>query len=252
MPRVQIQPQCGSPEAWMALVQEEDCTFEVLELSMMPNRDAAYDRAVQWYRNSGRVTSLHGAFIDNNPVSSEQLIREASAMRCRESCRLARTLGARNVVFHGSCFPFLRGAYLEQWADRSAEFYQSLAREYGLKIYMENSMDLDPTPLRELMARVDHDLVQVCLDFGHANLTRAPLEEWFDQLGANIGYLHLSDNQGDFDYHCAMGDGTVDWALASRLAAQLPQPCHLTMEVGGVAEIRRSLEFMRRNHYFGF
>lgn len=252
MPQVQIQPSWSSPVPWLALAKEEGCTFEVLELSIMQNRNDTFRSAVEWYRAGGLATALHGAFIDNNPVSGDELIRQASVARCRESCGLAKQIGAGDVVFHSSCFPFLRGAYLETWADRSAAFYQALAEEFGLRLHIENSMDLDPTPLRELMARVRSPRVDVCLDLGHANLSRAPLEEWFRQLGPRIGYLHLSDNNGDFDVHCAMGEGTVDWALASRLTAALPQTPRMTMEVGGPEAIRQSLAFMRQNHYFGF
>lgn len=251
-PCIQIQPSLADPEAWAELAERENCSYEVLELSVRQDRGIDFRRAVDWYAASGRVQSLHGAFIDNNPVSGDLLIRQASAERCRESCALAKELGAENVVFHGSCFPFLRGGYLTNWAEKSAEFYQKLAEEFGLHIHMENSMDLDPTPLRELMERVSSPLVRVCLDIGHANLSRAPIAAWFEMLGPYIDYLHLSDNPGAFDDHLPMGAGTVDWAETDSLVKALGRPCIMTMEVGGVPEVGESFAFMRANHYFGF
>ena len=170
---------------------------------------------------------------------------------CRESCRAAIAVGAKNVVFHSSCFPFLRGPYLEGWAALSAEFYEELAREFDLKIYIENSPDIDPVPLKALMEIIRDSRIGVCLDLGHANYSHTELSGWFDALGDHIGYLHLSDNNGEYDDHLALGDGCVDWAEADRLWRSLGKATPMTLEVGGLDNVLRSLSFLRANGLFG-
>ena len=205
----------------------------------------------EWYKSSGRVNAIHGAFIDVNPASGDPAFRELSRRRCWESCVLAVALGAEQVVFHSSAFPFLRGGYLENWADLCAAFYMELVEEYsGLTLCIENSQDLDPEPLKALMKRAGNG-VGVCLDIGHANYSGTPLEAWFDVLGPSIACLHLSDNMGRFDDHLPLGDGVIDWALANRLYQGLGHQLPMTLEVGGLQGVEKSLAFLRRKGYFG-
>lgn len=250
---IRIQPQCAEREKWERLAQREALAYEALEFSMPPMLDCtgdAFEECRNWYRNSGRTRALHGAFIDVNPASGDPAFRELSRRRCRESCALAAALGAEQVVFHSSAFPFLRGGYLENWADLCAAFYMELAEEYrGLTLCIENSQDLDPEPLEALMKRTG-DGVRVCLDIGHAHYSGTPLEAWFDVLGPSIACLHLSDNMGRFDDHLPIGDGGIDWAMADRLYQGLGKELPMTLEVGGLQGVDKSLAFLRRNGYF--
>ena len=251
---IRIQPQRAERERWERLAQREALVYEALEFSMPPMLDCAgdaFEECRNWYRNSGRTRALHGAFIDVNPASGDPAFRELSRRRCRESCALAVALGAEQVVFHSSAFPFLRGGYLENWADLCAAFYMELAEEYrGLTLCIENSQDLDPEPLEALMKRTG-DGVRVCLDIGHAHYSGTPLEVWFDRLGGSFACLHLSDNRGRFDDHLPLGDGGIDWAMADRLYQDLGKELPMTLEVGGLQGVEKSLAFLRRNGYFG-
>lgn len=166
---LQIQPLFAERNQYASLAGQEGLFFEVLELSMGNRSEAEKQQMEAWYQTTGRTTSLHGAFIDNNPASANLEIRRISRQDCHESCITAKRIGAKNVVFHGSCFPFLRGYYLENWADLSAEFYTELAEQYDLNLFIENSQDLDTTPLRELMRRLRHPNIKVCLDIGHGD-----------------------------------------------------------------------------------
>ena len=164
---------------------------------------------------------------------------------------LALALDVKYVVFHSSAFPFLRGAYLSLWAGVCAEFYMELADEYGLIICVENSMDVNPEPLCALLRETSAAQVQVCLDIGHAHYAQVPLEQWFDELGEHIGYLHLSDNNGQFDEHLPLGLGNVDWALADSLWRQLGRSVPMTLEVGGITGVEQSLTYLKQHGYFG-
>lgn len=250
---IQLQPQSAELGQWVTLAREEGGSFEVMDpffLSGIGNFEK-YGDIAQQYREIGLVASVHGAFIDVNPASGDPAFRELSRQRCRESCEIAAALGARNVVFHSSAFPFLRGAYLENWAAGCASFYEELVEQYPVHIYIENAQDLDPTPLRSLMERISSDEIGVCLDIGHSHYSRTPVTQWFDALGPWIGYLHLSDNLGDFDDHLPLGKGSIDWAQVNQLWESLEKKIPITLETGDIVSTKESICFLRRHHYFG-
>lgn len=251
--KLQIQPQYASRDTWASLAKEEGLTFEVLELSMPAalEDDARYQKCLDWYRGAGLCSSVHGAFLDMNPVSGDPAVRTLSRQRYEESCRIALALGAENVVYHATCFAFLRGVYMEKWAAQYAEFLQELAEKYPLKLFVENSQDIDADPIRELMNHISVPEIGVCLDLGHANYSRIPLRQWFESLGDRIGYLHLSDNIGIYDDHLPLGDGTVDWAQVNALWKDLGREVPATLEVGGPEGVRKSLRYLREHNFFG-
>ena len=253
MPKVvwQVQPDNSAWDDWQDMALNTNLLYEVMEPITNDRLSLQESEKYAQYRDSRRINALHGAFIDVNPASGDPDFKELSRKRCHQSCRLAVLIGAKYVVFHSSCFPFLRGAYLANWAKQCAAFYAQLAEEYGLKICVENSMDLDPTPLRTLMEKTESTSVCVCLDIGHAHYSRVPLVEWFAQLGRFIGYMHLSDNGGSFDEHLPLGKGTVDWSVVDRLWGQLQGEIPITLEVGGADNVRESLAFLRKHGYFG-
>ena len=249
---LQIQPQFQKGDEWMQLAESCQLQFECMELSTSSFLESGKlkEKAEEWYKNSGKVFSVHGCFMDVNLGSGDEKFRTLSMDRCRESYELAMTQNARFVVFHSSAFPFLRGPYLEIWAERCAKFFTHLAEKSDLIICIENSFDLDPTPLRVLMEQMDHPKVRVCLDIGHANYSQAPLEQWFEELGEYIEYLHISDNKGQFDDHLPIGDGSVDWKLADALYRKLGKNLPMTLEVGGMEGVRKSLRYMEQNGLF--
>ena len=112
---------------------------EILELSLprcLNDRHAA-ESCLSWYRKSGRVKSVHGAFISVDPSDGDKELTQLSRKRCHESCAQAVSLGAENVVFHSSCAPFLREGYLDYWADSCASFYEEHGVDCGsLPVYL--------------------------------------------------------------------------------------------------------------------
>lgn len=251
---LQIQPVHTSRDLWSRFAEDEGLSYEVLELSVAPalNESGLFEQTREWYRASGRAGSLHGNFIDVNPASGDIRYRELSRARCRDSCETALYVGAENVVFHCSCFPFLRGGYLEWWAALCAEFYEELVEQYDLNIFIENSPDIDPGPIKALMEVISNKRIGVCLDLGHVNYSHTPLAGWFDKLGDRIGYIHLSDNMGTYDDHMTLGTGTVDWAEADRLWRSLGKRTPFTLEVGNLESVKTSVDFLRSGGYFGF
>ena len=250
---LQLQPQSADLEHWVILAQQQNAVFEVMDpFSVSGIGDfGKHTKIAEQFRKTGVAKSVHGAFIDVNPASGDPDFRALSRQRCRESCEIASALGAGNLVFHSSAFPFLRGAYLENWAAGCASFYEDLAEHYPVRIFLENAQDLDPKPLRKLMEGVNSDRIGVCLDIGHVHYSRAPVTQWFEQLGEWIGYLHLSDNMGEFDDHLPLGQGSIDWELVNSLWKALGKNIPITLETGALDSTKESIRFLRKHQYFG-
>ena len=249
---IQIQPFFDDKEDWLKLAEEENMGFELIELSVPPAliESGLFKAFHDWYKDCGKVTSLHGHFIDVNPASGDPKFRELSRKRCRESCETAIEMGIKNVVFHTGCAPFLTDGYIDYWSMMAATFYSGLIKEYDLNIFIENSSDIHPEALQKLMELIPDERVGVCLDLGHVNYSKAPMEQWFDMLKDRIGYIHLSDNDSIFDQHAAIGQGNVDWALADRLYRELDRDIIFTFEVQNLENVRTSLEYIRKNGFF--
>ena len=248
--RFQLQPSYARGDEWLQLAKEEGFTFEVAELSYPLQDEHKRDVIEKWYRDSGLVTNLHGVFVDINPASNEPDIARVSERLCEGSCRMAASIGAQGVIFHSQAFPYLRGDYIEKWAEKSADYYRKLADKYGVKIYIENSSDLDPEPLLLLMKKCADPRVRVCLDVGHANYSRVPLQTWILELNDYIEYIHLSDNFGAFDDHMPLGVGTVPWDLVSRFLRAIKHDLIVTLETGTVEQTRKSLKFLKEKKLF--
>ena len=250
---IQLQPQSTDLEQWVTLAQRENAVFEVMEPVLVSGIGDCGNRKniAEQYRKTGMAKSMHGAFIDVNPASGDPDFRKLSRQRCRESCEIASLLDAGNLVFHSSAFPFLRGAYLENWAAGCASFYEELAEHYPVRIFIENAQDLDPTPIRKLMDNVHSDRIGVCLDIGHAHYSRASVSRWFEELGEWIQYLHLSDNMGEFDDHLPLGQGSIDWELVNDLWKALGKDIPITLETGDLHATKESIRFLRKHRYFG-
>lgn len=249
---MQIQPIYSIIDQYAPLYEKEGLFFEILDLSLYYWDENDFKDAIIWYKNSQKVKSLHGYFIDINPASGDPGICEYSQSACRKSCEVAQKIGADGIVFHSSCFPNLRGYYMENWAKKSGMFFTKLTEEYPVKIYIENCADFDPGPIKQLMKWVDNEKVKVCLDTGHAFLSREPLDIWFKELKDYIGYVHLSDNMGLYDDHMALGTGKLDMKLINDYCSDLPSDTRCTLEVGNITEIEKSIEYIKETGYFEY
>ncbi len=251
---IQVQPRYDFRDEWEILAAKENLSYEALDFSTQPAliESGLFEEYMEWYSACKRTTSVHGFFIDINPASGDPDFRRLSRERCITSCRTAVSLGAKNVVFHSSCYPPLRGVYLDVWSKRCADFYQEIADRFDLNIWIENSADEDAGPIETLMKRIEDKRVGVCLDIGHANYSRIPIRQWFDEVGEWIGYIHLSDNAGLYDDHLPLGEGTIDWDEVNELWKKLNrEETFITIETNGLVVTGRAVEFLKKNNYFG-
>ena len=63
----------------------------------------------------------------------------------------------------------------------------------------------------ELVDALNSPLVQICWDFGHANLMKYDMAEEIKKMGDRIKILHVHNNNGMCDWHVTPTIGTIRW-----------------------------------------
>jgi sugar phosphate isomerase/epimerase len=165
---------------------------------------------------------LHGPLGDTNIASFSRVVRGVVVRRLLRSLELAAELGVGLWLFHPGSFTELAGLYRHrEWSvqEESIGRIVEAARNLEIDIGIEN---MPAGPARYLLVKVDQFLrfyestvtsgVGLVLDVGHAN-TVHEVDEFLEKLGPRITHIHAHDNDGSFDRHRAIGEGTIDWNI---------------------------------------
>lgn len=232
----QVQPQSDKFAEYVKLGLD----FEIMNFAYPKYNELAARVAYEGMK----IPSMHAAFIDVNYASNAPSIRLASQSMVNRSIELGKGLGIKNVVLHTCFYPVLSDVFLyELWCENASRYINELVARFDVDIFVENTLDLTPEVLLLLMKETANPRVNICLDVGHAFLSRTPLEQWFDALHPYIKYMHLNDNNGFYDDHLALGDGKIDWSLCRRCMRRYSLSPIVTVEVPGVDQIKRSLQY---------
>ena len=154
---------------------------------------------------------FHAPFSELCPAAIDPLVRQVTLARYRQSVETARELGIRRLVIHSGFVPIV---YFREWfIPESVKFWKSFLAELpaDTEILLENVMEEEPTLLRDIAAAVDDSRLRLCLDVGHANdfLSKTPVMEWIEVCAPWIGHVHLHNNEGGWDLHSPLGEGTI-------------------------------------------
>ena len=186
----------------------ETIEFSIGEnLDRLPKKAEAYRKRLE--RMGDPLLSVHGPFLDLNPVSYDSLVAAASRKRYETAYEAAQILGAAQIIFH-SCF-LPRVYFKTGWAERLADFWNDFLKgKTGIQVLMENVYDPWPEVMLETAKRVTHPDFGICLDIGHANCySEVPVKEWAKILSPCVRHLHVHDNDRTADSHLALGRGDI-------------------------------------------
>lgn len=201
------------PDQTKKLMEETDLGIESLEFSISENLDHL-EETIQRYKkcreeNGIKNLTLHGPFLDLNPVAYDSKIQDVTMQRFNEAYYAAQQVGAEKIIYHTGFVPSIY--FLDGWAERMADFMNRfMENKSGIQVLLENVYDPFPEPLLKVRELVDSLDFKLCLDVGHANCySRIPVMNWIECLGSSIGHVHLHDNDGIRDAHLALGKGTL-------------------------------------------
>lgn len=182
---------------------------------------------------------VHGPFTEITPMAIDQVFVDAARKRLEQAYNGCKSVGVNRMVVHTGLIPEL---YYPQWhVKQSSAFWKEFMADKpeDFKLYIENVLDPDPEPLRDIIDSIDDPRVRVCLDIGHANAagkvsragtvkpaegaTEAASQEgeevyaWIKTLGPRIEHFHFHNNDGSYDAHNEVPDGTIDIPETLRL-----------------------------------
>jgi len=200
------------------------------------------------------LVSVHGVFQDICIHSSDSKIAKVSKQRIKANMDVAKTLGAKYVIFHANFNPFVYGElYKINWTSRNAAFWRQITEEYNITVLLENFWEPSPEILNALLRQVNSPLLQVCLDIGHMNaFSKASFEDWMNEISDKIPYMHFSDNTGSSDQHLQIGDGSIDWQAITDVLKKHKVHPEVALETETVKKTEESLSYLKRYKLYPF
>ena len=174
---------------------------------------------------------LHAPFNELFPCAIDKKARALAAYRYRQAIDLAKRYGASKVVVHGG---YNRGLYYPVWyVEESIKFWKEfLAEDPGVQIVLENVLEEEPGMLLDIVKGVDHPGLRLCLDIGHVNAyADTPLMAWLESWKDYLSHFHIHNNDGSWDTHNALNDGSISMREFLDKAAALCPNATFTLEL---------------------
>ena len=200
---------------------------------------AASDAGVEWVQ-------AHGPFV----IGPADLSGDGGMMEsCARSIRASGRLGAPWTVLHPFYFDGAWDrAHHERMLQANVGFFRALLPECkaaGVGVALENTYDPDrpharvfgslPEDLCEIVDSLDHDLIGICWDTGHAHLAKLDQRAGIASLGKRLKAVHIHDNDGRDDFHVlpfATAHMGIDWDAVTAGLAEAGYEGAFTLEVG--------------------
>lgn len=153
---------------------------------------------------------LHGPFNELFPCAIDPKARQLAAFRFSQAAALAQAYGAGKLVLHGGFNPQM---YYPQWyVEQSVLFWKDFLKTLpeGLTVCVENVLEPTPDMLLDIVRGVEDTRLRLCLDVGHVNAySKIPAKTWIEESGEYLSHLHIHNNDGTWDTHSALFDGTL-------------------------------------------
>ncbi|MDI6724233.1 MAG: sugar phosphate isomerase/epimerase [Methanobacterium sp.] len=193
-------------------------------------------------------TSVHAPLSDINLASSNHSIRKASVEEIKNSMDLAVKIDAQVVVVHPGHMAFLARKFKEQIMNNtlnSLKECSEYAEDMGIKMCVENMPDMEGMickDLEELNNIIKEINAYMTLDVGHAHNMGISVEDMLNY--DNLEHIHLSDNDGSFDNHDAIGSESIDFESLFNGLNKIKFDGICVIEVKKQDEILKSLDYI--------
>lgn len=186
--------------------------IEIAEYCTAWNMDDKFqetDAAVTEKLNEISKRVLHAPFNELFPCAIDPKARELASYRYRRAIELAKRYGATKVIIHGGYNPWI---YYPVWyTEQSVLFWKDfLNDDPGVEIVLENVLETEPEMLLDIIKGIDDSRLRMCLDIGHVNAySKIPVMEWLEVCAPYISHFHIHNNDGSWDNHCPLNQGTI-------------------------------------------
>lgn len=193
--------------------------------------------------------TVHSPLSDINLASHNQSIRQSSIQEIKKSMDRAVDWDAKLVVVHPGSMPIM-GRRIEkkifQYNMESLRECSLYAQECGILMCVENMPVIEGLlfqDLNELNSLLNEIDAYMTLDVGHAhNSCFKPRDMIQSPL---IKHIHLSDNDGTWDHHNALGTGSIDFNSLFKGLNKVKYDGVLVVEVKNPQDVAESLEYIK-------
>jgi len=165
-------------------------------------------------RSFGMRFQAHAPLSDVNIGSVHEPMRLAAVNEVKQTILMCHELDIPLVTVHPG---FIQGiAFLEkskalEMTKASVREIAAFARNNSVEVVIENlpaNINATCTRASELLEVVEDADLRMCFDMGHAN-TAGEVEN-FLELVDRFGNVHLHNNEGQWDQHNRIDDGSAD------------------------------------------
>lgn len=241
----------------LPVAKEFGLGLEVCEFCITENLDEKRDEIMPFFLENVQGASaviLHAPFNELYPHAIEPKVREVAMERLSDIYRLAREIGAEKMVVHAN---FVESLYHPDWfVEKQIAFWREFLEknEGETVLVLENVMEQSPEMLVKIAAGVSDSRLRLCLDLGHANLTKTPVSTWISECAPYLSHYHIHNNHGPVeagpasggDLHRAVFDGAMDMEALLRLAEKLTPDATATVECN---EVKSSSEWLKEKGF---
>ncbi len=194
--------------------------------------------------------SVHAPMSDINISSHVDKIREASIEEMISSFKKANELDAKRVTVHPGSIPVMALKFPDKILEynmKSLKYLQTQAEEYGVSMCVENMPLMERllyTNIEALYEDVANEIkCAITLDVGHGHNNGFSVDEMLKSK--DIHHIHLSDNDGSFDMHDALGTHDIDFKRLFELLRKNRYDDICVIEVYTVHQILKSIEYLK-------
>ncbi len=217
------------------LAREYGLGIEISEFCTAYNMDeeyGVYGPLVEEKAACAQRLVVHAPFNELFPCAIDPKARALARDRYCQAMTLAEQLGAKKLVIHGGYHPWI---YYPVWyVEQSILFWREFVPRIpqGMTVCLENVLEPDPEYLLDIVTGVDSPKLRLCLDIGHVNAySKLPAAEWIRRWGGWISHFHIHNNDGDFDTHQPLDQGSIPMEEVLRLAQEFCPGASFTLEL---------------------
>jgi sugar phosphate isomerase/epimerase len=195
--------------------------------------------------------TVHSPLSDINIASYNETIRKSSVSLIKNSIELASSMEPGLVVVHPGQIPILGKKFGEKILANSKESLSECSRyaeDRGVMLCVENMPNIDGLlgkDINELDKMVEDLGAYMTLDVGHAHNMGFEISEMLQS--PLIKHIHLSDNDGSFDNHNAIGSVNIDFETLFKELTNRNYRDILVVEVKDPESVAESLDYLKNN-----
>lgn len=193
--------------------------------------------------------TVHAPLSDINLASHNQSIRTSSISEVKKSMDRAVKWDSELVVVHPGSMPVLGRKIEETIFQYNYESLQELANyadDCGIYMCVENMPVIESLlfhDLKELNSLLEDIGAYMTLDVGHAHNSGFSPQDMVQY--PLIKHIHLSDNDGTWDHHNALGTGSIDFDSFFEALNDVNYDGVLVVEVKNPQDVVESLKYIK-------